>query len=768
MQNEIIINAEPGETRVALIENGEFAELHIERERDKSVVGNVVKGKVSRVLPGMQAAFVDIGLEKAAFLYVGDYFESTLETGETEGEPGSGGRRRNGGGGGGRGRGRSAPPRIDTVLHEGKEIIVQVAKEPIGTKGARITSSISIPGRHLVLTPWSRRVGVSRRIGSDKERRRLREIVERLRPKNLGFIIRTAGDGVREADLEADIRYLATVWAAIQHRNGETSAPAMLYSEHDLPLRVVRDMAGHETGRIVADDKELYESIQSFVDRFVADPKPRVEHYDEGLPVFERFDLEAQIHANLERKVWLKSGGSLVIDKSEALTAIDVNTGRFVGKRDLEETVLKTNLEAVQEVVHQLRFRNLGGLIIIDLIDMESAANREKVYRALQEALRADKARTNILKISELGLVEMTRKRTRENLVQTLCEPCSYCEGRSYVLSRESVAFRVLREIRKHLPKLRDRAIAVAVNPHVAEELLLRCKQQLADLGEAIGKEIEIRARPGIHQEQFELSFLESGPPAEIELSWLNDTHPDARKQDGEGDERGGRRGRRRGGRGRGRGREADAEREGEEDGDETEAASDAGRRGDEAVAAAGAAAATVTEPETEQDEAAGASPSRAVEAPSAPSLPPGVLRLDDFDDDDDDDEASAPTPPAGPAATRRPSGPSAPDGPATQDGAPGAAPGDEAPTGPSFDDEARAAAIYERLDDSSEDGGGDAEGTPTPASEDPPEAVADAAESGDGPCEEAADPAEPIVQAVDSEEESSILPRSERTAPEN
>lgn len=578
MKNEIIINAELGETRVALLEDKQFAELQIERERDKSVVGNVVKGRVSRVLPGMQAAFVDIGLEKAAFLYVGDYFESTLETGETDGERPRGGR--------GRGRGgRNAPPKIDTVLHEGKEIIVQIAKEPIGTKGARITSSISIPGRHLVLTPWSRRVGVSRRIGSDKERRRLREIVERLRPKNLGFIIRTAGDGVREADLEADIRYLATVWAAIQHRNAETNGPAILYSEHDLPLRVVRDLAGHDTKRIVTDDKALYEQIQSFVDRFVADPKPSVEHYDEGLPIFERFGLESQIHANLERKVWLKSGGSLVIDKSEALTAIDVNTGRFVGKRDLEETVLKTNLEAVQEVVHQLRFRNLGGLIIVDLIDMESASNREKVYRAFQEALRADKARTNILKISELGLVEMTRKRTRENLVQTLCEPCSYCEGRSYVLSRESVAFRVLREIRKHLPKLRDRGVAVAVNPHVAEELLGRSKAALAELGEAIGKDIEIRARPGMHQEQYELMVLEPGPPVELELDWLKDVHPDAKGSKSSDDEEGSGRRRRRG-RGRGRGKDAE---DADADADATEDAIDGAKA--PAVAAAAAAA---------------------------------------------------------------------------------------------------------------------------------------------------------------------------------
>jgi ribonuclease G len=546
MRNEIVINAELGETRVALIENGQFAELHIERQRDKSVVGNVVKGRVSRVLPGMQAAFVDIGLEKAAFLYVGDYFESVLETGQTEGEAGSGGRQRNG-----RGRnGRSAPPRIDTVLREGQEIVVQIAKEPIGSKGARITSSLSIPGRHLVLTPWSRRVGVSRRIGSEKERRRLREVVERLRPQNLGFIIRTAGDGVTEADLQADIRYLATVWAAIQQRHAEKSAPAVLYSEHDLPLRIVRDLAGHDTKRIIVDNKDVFESIEGFVERFVADPKPQIEHYVENHPVFESLDLESQINANLERKVWLKSGGSLVIDKSEALTAIDVNTGRFVGKRDLEETVLKTNLEAVVEVVHQLRFRNLGGLIIIDLIDMESAANRDKVYRALGEALRADKARTNILKISELGLVEMTRKRTRENLVQTLCEPCAYCEGRGYVLSSESVGFRVLRELRKHLPKLKGRPVAVAVNPRVAEELLTGSKQALAELSEEIGRDIEVRARPGIHQERFELTVLEQGSPAELDLAWLRDRHPDAQSENAEPAKRNSRR-RGRGGRSR-------------------------------------------------------------------------------------------------------------------------------------------------------------------------------------------------------------------------
>ena len=740
MQNEIIINAELGETRVALLEDKQFAELHIERERDKSVVGNVVKGKVSRVLPGMQAAFVDIGLEKAAFLYVGDYFESTLETGETDGEPNGKGRK-------GRGRGgRGAPPRIDTVLHEGKEIIVQIAKEPIGTKGARITSSISIPGRHLVLTPWSRRVGVSRRIGSDKERRRLREIVERLRPKNLGFIIRTAGDGVREADLEADIRYLATVWAAIQHRHGETSAPAMLYSEHDLPLRVVRDLAGHDTKRIVADNKELYEHIQSFVDRFVADPKPSVEHYDENLPIFERFDLESQIHANLERKVWLKSGGSLVIDKSEALTAIDVNTGRFVGKRDLEETVLKTNLEAVQEVVHQLRFRNLGGLIIVDLIDMESAGNREKVYRAFSEALRADKARTNILKISELGLVEMTRKRTRENLVQTLCEPCSYCEGRSYVLSRESVGFRVLREIRKHMPKLRGRGVAVAVNPHVAEELLTKSKPALAELSEAIGKDIEVRARPGMHQEQYELTVLEPGPPVEIELSWLNDTHPDARKakEKEEGGEGGSKRGRRRGGRGRGRGGNGEAP-EGEGAPESEEKPAVAG----EALVAAGSVAAT--DDALANGAAEDEGPPR-LDIQARVGTPDGPLRLSLDDEDEEEDEAASAVTSDEPDSAGSAAAPveamateaeaaeavEAPEEPAATESAAA-----EEPEAPSAGTDAGIEALATQAEPAPE---------AEEATEEPPGADAKAP---------TVEPAE-AAQAVDAEEESSILPRSE------
>jgi len=505
MQNEILINATAGETRVAIIERGTFVDLYIERTGSRSVVGSVIKGRVNRVLPGMQAAFVDIGLEKAAFLYVGDYVDE-------------GKRRANGGG---RRRPGAQPASIETVLEQGQEIVVQVAKEPIGTKGARITSNLSIAGRHLVLTPWSTRVGVSRRIEGDRERSRLREVVERSRPKELGFIIRTAGEAARDADLEADVRYLSAVWEEIERKKEELAAPATLYAEPSLPIRVIRDFANLETKRIVVDSPAVYEEMSDFVTRFVADPKPIIELHEQATSIFRHFGVEKQIDTNLERKVWLKSGGYLIIDQTEALTSIDVNTGRFVGKRNLEETVLKTNLEAVREVAYQLRFRNIGGLIIIDLIDMEPTQNRDKVYRALLDELRKDKAKTNVLPISELGLVEMTRKRTRENLVQTVCEPCPYCDGRSFVLSRDSVAYKVLRELRTNLARSSGRHVAISVNPRVAALLLNTEQKSLDALAREFGREIEIRAKPGMHQSQFEFITLDKGPAVELSLPWL-------------------------------------------------------------------------------------------------------------------------------------------------------------------------------------------------------------------------------------------------------
>jgi ribonuclease G len=523
VQNEILINATPGETRVAILEKGQFVELHLERARLRSVAASIVKGRVTRVLPGMQAAFVDIGLEKAAFLYAGDYVENIESIEEEDEEPR--GRRNRGRNGGGR-----RVPSIETLLHEGQEIVVQIAKEPIGSKGARITSHVSIAGRHLVLTPWAQRVGVSRRIESDRERRRLREIVNRIRPQDLGFIIRTAGEGTREADLEADVRYLTAVWDDVQIRKDQVRAPEPLYREPSLPLRVIRDFANSETKRIVVDSQQAYDEMKSFVDRFVAPPRPRIKLYEGTEPIFDHFGTESQIDANLGRKVWLKSGGYLIIDQSEALTAIDVNTGRYVGRRDLEDTVLKTNLEAVREVVQQLRFRNIGGLIIIDLIDMESAENREKTFRALQDAIRQDKAKTNILKISELGLVEMTRKRTRENLVQMLCEPCSYCNGKGYVLSEDSVAQKVLREIKKDLPRFCGHRVAVSVNRRVAEQLLGPEKETLEALERELGREIEIHARGEMHQEQFEITALDEGAAVALDLPWLS-SKPAAEEQ---------------------------------------------------------------------------------------------------------------------------------------------------------------------------------------------------------------------------------------------
>ena len=414
MRNEIFVNVAPRETRVAVRESDQIVELHIERARDRRVVGDCYLGKVTRVLPGMQAAFVEIGLERAGFLYVADFRENLDD--EASADEGRGRRRA-------AAAQRGSGAQIQDLLEEGREIMVQVSKEPLGTKGARITSRISIPGRHLVLMPWVQRVGVSRRIEGDRERRRLRQIVDKYRPRELGFIVRTVSHGVSEADIKADIDYLTSLWEEIQRRRSEVKeAPALLYQEPPLTVRILRDLVTHETKQVSVDDADAYGQMQEFVQRFMAAPRPKIHHFKGDRPLFEAQRIEAEIEQGLGRKVWLKSGGYLIIDQSEALTAIDVNTGRFTGgkSRNLEETIVKTNLEAVREIVHQLRLRNIGGLIILDVIDMEVAANREKVYRALLDALREDKAKVNLLKISELGLIEMTRKRTRENLLVCL------------------------------------------------------------------------------------------------------------------------------------------------------------------------------------------------------------------------------------------------------------------------------------------------------------------------------------------------------------
>jgi ribonuclease G len=512
MRNEIFVNVTPGETRVAVKEADRVVELHIERQGERGVVGGIYKGRVTRVLPGMQAAFVDIGLERAGFLYVGDYRQeiddSDFEEDESGGDKGNG---HGSGGGRNRDRGRRSRgplPQIEDVLEEGKEVVVQVAKEPLGTKGARITSRISLPGRHLVLMPWVNRVGVSRRIDGDRERRRLRSIVDKYRPRDLGFIVRTVSHGVSEADIKADIDYLTSLWRRVQEqRERVREAPALIYEEPPLHLRVLRDMVTHETKQVVVDDSDAYGEMQEFTNAFMASPRPRIQHYRDLLPLFEASRIENDIEEGLGRKVWLRSGGYLIIDQGEALTAIDVNTGRYTGGkgRSLEDTILKTNLEAVREIVHQLRFRNIGGLIILDLIDMEIGANREKVYKALIDALREDKSKVNILKISELGLVEMTRKRTRESLTQQLCEPCAVCEGKGYLQSARTVAQKIFRDLPRAAGHLRGATLRLRVHPDVAGLLCGEAADGLAKVADRIGRAIEVDEQAGLHPEQFEL-----------------------------------------------------------------------------------------------------------------------------------------------------------------------------------------------------------------------------------------------------------------------
>jgi ribonuclease G len=502
MPNEVVINATSHETRIALIENGTIAELYIERSRVRGIVGNIYKGKVIRVLPGMQAAFVDIGLEKAAFLYVADVFEA-IEDYETFME----GNSSKGEGEAEEGEHVSSVHPIEELLQEGQEILVQISKEPIGTKGARITSHISLPGRHLVYMPTVEHVGVSRRIENEVERERLKEIVESTKPSPGGFIVRTVSEGKSEEDLLTDMQYLTTLWEEIVKKNEKGHAPSLIHSDLDVTQKVVRDILSEDVDRIVVDAKPEYDKIVHFISTFMPKIKYSIELYEEDEPIFDHFGLEVEISRALGRKVWLKSGGYIIIEQTEALTAIDVNTGRYVGKINLEDTILKTNLEAVKEIAYQLRLRNIGGIIIIDFIDMEKEVNRDKVFTALEEALKADKSKTNILKMSDLGLVEMTRKRVRESIGRLMCEPCPYCEGLGYVKSKTTICHEIFRELRREMLDLRGTKVMLTVHPQVADLLYDEERRGLEDLEKRFKKRITVRAKPGFHQEQFEINI---------------------------------------------------------------------------------------------------------------------------------------------------------------------------------------------------------------------------------------------------------------------
>jgi ribonuclease G len=498
MTKELVINTTSHETRVALLEAGHIAELYIERSRERGIVGNIYQGKVIRVLPGMQAAFVDIGLEKAAFLYVADVLdemeavEQFVEGASQHAKPSEGGDE------------EQLPP-IEDLLQEGQEILVQVAKEPIGTKGARITSHISLPGRHLVYMPTVDHVGISRRIENEEEKTRLRELVEAIRPPGTGFIVRTAAEGKSEEDLRADMEFLVGLWREVARRRENRGAPALIHSDLDVTSKVLRDILTEDVARIVVDSQEEYDKIVRFLSTFMPKLKYAIELHEVDEPIFDAFGLEVEIARALGRKVWLKSGGYIIIEQTEALIAIDVNTGRFVGKHNLEDTILKTNLEAVKEIAYQLRLRNMGGLIIIDFIDMEKEAHREKVHSALEETLKNDKAKTNILKISELGLVEMTRKRVRESIGRTLCEPCPYCEGKGYVKSRTTMVYEIFRELHRELRDLPGYRVTLLTHPDVAALLSDEEHHGIEELERQFEKQIAINARPNFHIEQFEI-----------------------------------------------------------------------------------------------------------------------------------------------------------------------------------------------------------------------------------------------------------------------
>ena len=439
----IVINADGPETRVALVEDGYLGELYIERKRERGIAGNIYKGRVERVLPGMQAAFVNIGLEKSAYLHVSDVRGTPDDLKRLFAGDSSGGRSDEDEDAADAARVGSGA-RIEDLLKEGQEIVVQVTKEPIGTKGARTTRYVSLPGRHLVFMPTVDHVGISRRIGSDKERRRLRDIVDSMRPPGSGFIVRTVADGVSERELKSDMEFLIKLWNEVVRRSESGRCPALIYNDLDLLLRTVRDLFTADVEKLIIDSRSEYDRVKKFIAAFMPDFTGQIELYEGNEPIFDGYGIEIEIDRALERKVWLKSGGYLIVDEMEALTAIDVNTGRFVGKSSLEDTITKTNLEATREVAEQLRIRYIGGMIVVDFIDMDRPHNREKVMRAFNEYLRKDRNKAEVTRISELGLVEMTRKRTRESLLHTLTEPCSDCEGKGYTKSRRTVTLRAV------------------------------------------------------------------------------------------------------------------------------------------------------------------------------------------------------------------------------------------------------------------------------------------------------------------------------------
>ena len=499
----IVINSAPYETRVATLESGILVEFLLERGDDTNIIGNIFKGKVIRVLPGMQAAFVDIGMEKAGFLYAGDFVTPRL--GFDSDENGDEDLAEETDIHAARFPQEEYIPPIEGLIREGQHLIVQVAKEPLGTKGARITSHITLPGRYLVLLTWSGHIGISRRIEDPDERMRLHGIVEKIRPDGMGAIVRTAAEGRTDAELKADMEYLVQHWETIRKKGEAASASTLIHRELSLSLRAVRDMFTADMDRIVVDSQEEYTRIQDFASQFFPGLRDRIELYQGSHPIFEHYGIEIELARALDKKVWLKSGGYIVIEQTEALTVIDVNTGKYVGRTSLEETTVKINLEAVKEIVYQLRLRNIGGIIIIDFIDMKTEENREKVYQTLVDTLRDDRSKTTICKISELGLVEMTRKRVRESLLRSLSEACPYCSGEGIIKSKKTVCYEIFRALERQAPILAGKQVSLYVHPALAEEMFGEHRRFIEKLENRFGMKVNITATEKFHVEQYQI-----------------------------------------------------------------------------------------------------------------------------------------------------------------------------------------------------------------------------------------------------------------------
>jgi len=529
MTKEMIISSSAHETRVAILEDDQVAEIFIERERSRGVVGNLYKGRVSKVLPGMQSAFVDLGLERDGFLYVSDVvatFEEfdRLETDEDDrgaslpSSPGGAEKVRTSGDGGRRnGRDRNGErekqpePKIEELLKEGQEIIVQVAKEPLGTKGARLTSHATMPGRFLVFMPTVDHVGVSRKIDSREERSRLRGIVREFREEHGftgGVIIRTAAAGRPKEDIVSDLSYFHRVWTEIRQKAETSRAPAVVYQEQSLVAKLLRDLLTDDFQAIRIDNALEHRRVLELIERIMPSLAAKVKLYEKEYPIFEEYGVQGEIDKALRSKVWLKSGGSIVINQTEALVAIDVNTGRYVGKKSagrLEDTILKTNLEAAKEIVRQVRLRDLGGIIVLDFIDMEEKKNRQKVFQAVEQELRKDRAPSKALQVQDFGLVIITRKRVKQSLERALTEPCPYCAGASVIKSSATICYEILTEVKKISADLDGQSLVLRVNPDIARALRDEERAVFRDLKQSIGRDIAVRPDAQLHHEQFDL-----------------------------------------------------------------------------------------------------------------------------------------------------------------------------------------------------------------------------------------------------------------------